>query len=524
MADSTWNSLETVVLTGTVDDLRGARLPAGAAAFVVDCAEPHAALLTLVPRTGAAIILLSDADVRGAAQLVAAGADDVLLRSASFADVMRAARHAVARRTRGRDDTRREAPREQPSTLPAAAPTTADASIVIGQPVDVPTVHPRDSGPRDMPPQLQAVGRLAGGVAHDFNNLLQIIGGSAEELVHELEAGDGRREAAQAIVDAARRAATLTHQLLAFGRRQTLIATPLDISTLISDALTHLRGRVGEGIRIATKLTPDLPHVHADRSQILEVLSNLAANAAEAMPDGGTISISTAVVSVDDELRRGRAWLKPGRFVRILVADTGVGIDDKTLPHLFEPFFGTKTQWGGTGLGLSSVYGIIKQSGGFIWVESQVGKGTRVTILLPPVVETAGQVAGPAEVRGRVMLVEDDEGVRDLLAGVLTHYGYEVDAYESAESALAHEGRFDLLLSDVLLPGMNGPDLAREIRKTYPGVPVLLMSGDTGHVVDPKELDARGFLQKPFSARTLVARVEDLIAGTAGRKLPPSDR
>jgi|CXWL01.1.fsa_nt_gi signal transduction histidine kinase/ActR/RegA family two-component response regulator len=520
MAEADWHSLETVVLTGTVESLREARLPASAAAFVVDCAEPHAALAALLPRTNAPIVLLSDTDLTGAARLVAAGADDVLARRAPFSDVMRAARHAAARRTRQ--------PREPQAggsvvehTEPPAIPD--DVPVPEGDSARV-AVDPRDGGPKDMPPQLQAVGRLAGGVAHDFNNLLQVIGGSAEELVHGLEVSDRRRAAAQAIVDAASRAATLTHQLLAFGRRQTLIASSIDASALVTEALAHLRGRVGTHITIATALSPGLPRVHADKSQLLEVLSNLADNAAEAMPDGGTLSISTGVVEVDEPMRVARPWLKPGRFVQIQVADTGAGIDAEALPHLFEPFFSTTKRWGGTGLGLSSVYGIIKQSGGFIWVESQIDHGTRITILLPAIGDVVEQAPATSAATSHVLLVEDDEGVRDLLVGVLTHYGYAVAAYGSAEDALTHTGRFDLLLTDVLLPGMNGPDLAREIRATYPGVPVLMMSGDTGHVVDPTDLDARGFLQKPFSARTLVTRVEELIAGAKAKERPSSDR
>ena len=524
MSDSSWNSLETVVLTGTVDELRTAPLSATAAAFIVDCVEPRAALQSILPRTRAAIVLLADADAAGAANLVAAGADDVLPRAALFGDVVRAARHAVARRRRqsGAPAGGGSPELRIPPAPVVVEPAGGEASAAMSPAT---STHPRDAGPREMPPQLQAVGRLAGGVAHDFNNLLQVIGGSAESLVHELEPGDSRREAAQSIVDAARRAATLTHQLLAFGRRQTLIATSLDLSALLNDGVARLRGRVGKHIRVSTKMAAELPPVHADRSQILEVISNLGDNAIEAMPDGGTLTVATDVVDVDDALRRQRPWLKPGRFVRIQVSDTGGGIEEQAIPHLFEPFFSTKTQWGGTGLGLSSVYGIIKQSGGFIWVESQVDRGTTITILLPPAgVAEVPAAPTPEPMKGRVLLVEDDEGVRDLLIGVLTHYGYSVDAYGSAEQALEHNAPFDILLSDVLLPGMNGPELVREIRKRRPGVPVLLMSGDTGHVVDPKELDAKGFLQKPFSARTLVTRVEELLATPKGKKRPTSDR
>jgi len=505
MSDSYWHSLNVVVLTGTVQELREASLLPQAAVIVLDCPEPHAGLLAVRPRTRASLIVLADGDPRTTAEMVADGADDVVSRSASSAELLRAVRHAAARRSPVAHSTHREA---SPSV-----PVPAPREPTVDQPP-----HPRDGGPPDMPPQLQAVGRLAGGVAHDFNNLLQVIGGSAESLVHELPPGDPRRGAAQAIVDAARRAATLTHQLLAFGRRQTLIATSIDLSALVTEASAHLRERLGTGIRLVTRLAQGLPAVHADRSQILEVLAKLTDNAVEAMPEGGTLSISTATVEVDDSMRVGRPWLRPGRYVQLQMMDSGAGIDERVLPHLFEPFYGTKSGWGGTGLGLSSVYGIIKQSGGFIWIDSRLGQGTRVTILLPPV--TANPVEAPkpvAPVHAKVLLVEDDEGVRDLLVGILTHYGYGVDAYASAEEALLHTGPFDLLLSDVLLPGMNGPDLAREMRRRHPGLAVLLMSGDTGHVVDPRELDAGGFLQKPFNARTLIERVEELLTRTRTR-------
>lgn len=520
MAEPTWNHIETLVLTGTIVDLRSATLPAGPAVLLVDCTEPYGALLTLLPRTTAAIVLLADVDAIGTAQLVSAGADDVLARSATFAEVMRAARHAVARRLRATSDH-------------GASTTSGGTTTVTGTPpaAVVPLANPRTPPARvspsrptspdvsELPPQLQAVGRLAGGVAHDFNNLLQVIGGGAERLVHELEEDESCRTTAQTIVDAARRAATLTHQLLAFGRRQTLIATSVDVPAAVQESVPHLRARLGPGVHVDVTSASEVLPVHVDRSQLLEVLSNLADAAAWAMPEGGTLSIATSMVTADAKLRRHRPWLKPGEYVQILVTDTGAGIDAASLPHVFEPFFMGRGS-GSSGLGLSAVYGVVKQSGGYIWVESG-SSGTSVTILLPP----AGQARGTSSVRtleprGRVLLVEDDDGVRDLLAGVLTHYGYAVEAFPNAEQALEHERMFDLLLSDVLLPGMNGPELAKAIRGSGRRVPVLLMSGDTGHVVDPKELDAGGFLQKPFSARTLVARVEALIEASRAERSP----
>ena len=500
MAEAGWTTVRAVVLAGTVEDIRRAVVPPEADVLVLECVEPHAGLAALKGRVAVPVVVLADVSIADATSLITDGADDVLARQSSFDSVMRAAQHARARQ-------RRSSPRAE---MAVPAPSTPTVHGTAG-PVDGSGApHPRDSGPQDMPPQLQAVGRLAGGVAHDFNNLLQVISGNAESLIHELEPSDTRHGAAQAIVDAARRATSLTHQLMAFGRRQTLIATPIDLSALVNEALGHLRGRVGPGVSVSTELGTKLPQIQADRSQLLEVLSNLADNATEAMPDGGTLTIRTDAVEVGDVMRQARPWLKPGQYVRLSVSDTGAGIEAQALPHLFEPFFSTKPQWGGTGLGLSSVYGIIKQSGGFIWVESELGQGTCITVLLPVAATAAPSVGkGP---RGRVVLVEDDEGVRDLLEGVLTHYGFAVTAYPSAEAALGHSEPFDLLLSDVLLPGLNGPELAREMKQRVPGLPVLLMSGDTGHVVDAKETDPRGFLQKPFSAQTLVARVEELLA------------
>ncbi len=549
MATPAWNTLKLVLLTGGSEQATGMDLPADADAVVIKSGAPRPILAALGTRTALPVIIVADVDDAAAAALVEAGAADVLPCNASFEQISRAARHAVARARRDEGDaaaTSRASsfPRPVPASrmdelpadplepMPPPATSLASPQAVTASAAAVPD-SPRGqslrregsvrgdgqgeviaSGRRDgpeMPPQLRAVGRLAGGIAHDFNNLLQVISGNAEALLHGGQGVEQRKGSAQAIIDSARRAALLTHQLLAFGRRQTLIATPVDVSALVSEAMPQLRARLGAQIRVLTQLGTGLPQVHADKSQLLQVLSNLADNACEAMTAGGTLTIAADVVEVDDEMRRVRPWLTAGRFVRLQVNDTGSGIDEHALPHLFEPFF---SQWNGTGLGLSSVYGIIKQSGGFIWVDSRLGEGTRITILLPTAVAAVPVVdAPPPDSRGRVLLVEDDDAVRDLLQGVLTHYGFSVAAYPTAEDALEHQRPFDLLLTDVLLPGRNGPELTREMKRRRPGLPVLLISGDTGHVVDPGEVDARGFLQKPFSAHTLVARVEELLEG-----------
>jgi PAS domain S-box-containing protein len=364
--------------------------------------------------------------------------------------------------------------------------------------------------------RLHAVGRLAGGIAHDFNNLLLVITGQTERLIEGLAHGDPLASAATAIGEAARRAASLTQQLLAFSQRQTLIARPLNLNEVIADLRGLLQSNLGSGVTLDMDLAASLPPVRADRTRIEQVLINLALNARDAMRGSGRLHIATDTAEVGDGMLTDQPWLRPGRFVRLRMRDTGVGISPEVQEHLFEPFFTTKSPGAGVGLGLASVYGIVKQSGGFVWLDGQSGKGACVTILLPPAevaVEEVSPARAPVSTRPVVLLVEDEDAVRDLLTTVLQRGGFEVRAAGSAEAALAIEGSFDVLLTDVVLPQMTGPELARVMRERRPNVRVLFMSGYTGHaVLEDSDFDAgRAFIQKPFGSKALVERIRELI-------------
>ncbi|MEQ1759664.1 MAG: ATP-binding protein [Vicinamibacterales bacterium] len=363
---------------------------------------------------------------------------------------------------------------------------------------------------QDVPAELQAVWRLASGVANDFNNILQVIGGNAETVLQTMEGTDPNRTAVQAIADASKRASTLTHQLLAYGRRQALSAHPLDLSAIVCEALPQLRRVVHTEIQVSAQLAARLPAVHADRAHLLEVLSHLAGHAADAMPEGGTLRFATDVLHVGAQMRQLRPWLPAGRFVRLEMADSGDGLDPQEAAHLFEPFHTTKSRCGG-GLGLSAAYGLVKQMGGYIWVDSERGQGTRITVLLP-----ASSARRPLELLPptprRVLLVEDDDDVRALLDSILMHHGFSVASYGTAEDALADSAPFDVLITDIVLPGQHGGDLAREFKRRRPGVPVLFMSGDAGNVADLEGLKPHAFLQKPFGTAAFVENIEELLS------------
>jgi nitrogen-specific signal transduction histidine kinase/CheY-like chemotaxis protein len=370
--------------------------------------------------------------------------------------------------------------------------------------------------------QLESVGRLAGGVAHDFNNLLMVIGGETECLLDALPPSSPLRGSLESIARASERAASLTEQLLAFGRRQFLIARPTSVNEVVLDLEAALRR---DGVGVALRLATGLPPVHVDRARLDRVLANLVSNAREAMgrapgSDAALLTMSTDLVQVDDAMREGRPWLPGGAWVRLQVADNGPGIPTDILPHVFEPFFSTKNGGPATGLGLSTVYGIVKQSDGFVWVDSDPGAGARVTILLPPAEATLAPVPvepAPASDAPRVLLVEDEDGVRALLTNVLRREGFVVSSAATAEAALALAARqpFDVLLTDVVLPGMRGPDLAARLTGQLSHLRVLFMSGYTGEAI----LDSVGsaapsaFIQKPFGSRALVARLRALLNG-----------
>jgi two-component system cell cycle sensor histidine kinase/response regulator CckA len=374
--------------------------------------------------------------------------------------------------------------------------------------------------------RLEAVGRLAGGVAHDFNNLLLIITAETEQIAGSLSPDDTLRASADAIAQAAARAALLTEQLLAFGRRQLLIARTVDVNEVVLEFEGMLRDGSREPLPTITHLTPDLPSVRVDRGRIEQVLVNLAANAREAMGNRGSLTITTDLVDIDRAMQAGRPWLPGGTWVRVRVEDTGPGIPPDVMPRVFEPFFSTKAGGPGIGLGLSAVYGIVKQSGGYVWIESEPGAGARVVILLPaaqvPRASGAPAAEAPA-VEPRVLLVDDEDGVRDVLTTILARDGFVVRSAATAEAALemVADASFDVLLTDVVLPGMSGPELASHVRGRDPRTRVLFMSGYTGDaVLDDAEFgEAPAFIQKPFGSRALLDRLRSLLAESA----PPAE-
>jgi len=380
------------------------------------------------------------------------------------------------------------------------------------------------------PVRLAAVGRLAGGVAHDFNNLLLVIGGQVERLQQELPADTELRHAVDAIGTAAERAATLTDQLLSFGRRQMLTPQITDLASLIAELEPRFRSRVGPDIRLRTECAARLPSIRADRSRLIQALRHLVDNARDAMPSGGTLTISIDAVEVDAALEAQWPFLETGsRFVRMRVADTGTGIDPAVITHMFEPFFTTKGRGRGSGMGLASVYGIVKQSRGYVFVERTGSDGTWLTILLPPVdwqqgapapVTKSAPAAAPSR-RARILLVEDEMAVRELLEEVLGAYGFDVASAETGEQAalIAAHDVFDLLLTDIDLPGMNGAQLAASLREQAPDLAVLMMSGfpEDGVLEQARPDDRRILLRKPFTTAQLIARVRETL--DAGRSL-----
>src|SRR5215471_2278082 len=318
--------------------------------------------------------------------------------------------------------------------------------------------------------KMEAVGRLAGGVAHDFNNLLMVINGYTEVLLEQLEPGDGRHQKVQSIQQAADRAATLTRQLLAFSRKQVLELKVVDVNAVISDMERLLRPLIGENIELVTRLSPEAGRTRADAGQLEQVIMNLVVNAKDAMPEGGRISIQSSGITVHQSFREHR-YIQPGRYVVISLSDTGQGMDKETQSRIFEPFFTTKEKGKGTGLGLSTVYGIVKQSGGYVFLQSDIGVGTTFHIYLPRVEETT-EVSSPAKSPERenggtetVLLVEDEDSVRELVRETLVSRGYKVLEAENGESGLrvaqAHQGAIDMVITDVVMPGMGGRELAK---------------------------------------------------------------
>src|SRR6266568_2112843 len=378
--------------------------------------------------------------------------------------------------------------------------------------------------------KMEAVGRLAGGVAHDFNNILTAITGYADLLLEDLGAADARREDVAEIRKAADRAAGLTRQLLAFSRQQVMQAKVIDLNSLVSETENMLGRLLGEDVELATRLASDLAPVRADPGQIEQVIMNLAVNARDAMPQGGKLTIETANVDLDASYAHEHFPVRPGPYVMLAVGDTGTGMDDATQAHLFEPFFTTKEKGKGTGLGLATVYGIVKQSGGFIWVYSERGVGTTFKMYLPRVDAAAEPASGrpaPAPVaRGSetVLVAEDEAPVRAVARHALERYGYHVLEAASAEAALdvaqRYSGPIHVLLTDVIMPGMSGRDLAARLATLRPETRVIYMSGYTDDAITRHGVLEPGFVfvQKPFTPDALARTVRDVLDGTTERR------
>jgi two-component system, cell cycle sensor histidine kinase and response regulator CckA len=367
------------------------------------------------------------------------------------------------------------------------------------------------------------VGRLAGGIAHDFNNLLTVMIGYAELLHTSDDMPAAYRPAIGEILAAARRAAELTGRMLAFARKQRVQPRAVNVNDVVRGVEGLLRRIIGEDVRLEVRLVPDLPPVLIDPAQLEQVMMNLAVNARDAMPDGGTLTIATDVVEIAEEAARRRPGLRPGRKVQVSVADTGIGMDPETLARVFEPFFTTKEPGKGTGLGLAMCYGIVKQANGFIGCDSTKGAGTTCTVLLPAaaagaealgVREAADERPQSSGARATILVVEDEPVVRRFVADVLRESGHVVHVTGSAEEGLSLAARpnssLDLLVTDVVMPQMDGVTLAARIRAHQPKIRVLLMSGYEDRAAAANDAAAI-LLPKPFTAAQLRARVDDVL-------------
>jgi two-component system cell cycle sensor histidine kinase/response regulator CckA len=371
--------------------------------------------------------------------------------------------------------------------------------------------------------KMEAVGRLAGGIAHDFSNVLTVITAATERLRDRV---GGRIEAIpdlESILRNCERAASLTRQLLAFSRQQTLAPQPLDLGHLVRRAGRLLKRLIGEHIDLTFNVPDGVLAVEADPTQLEQVLMNLAINARDAMPGGGSLKVSISRTNVDRDFAETHAPMMPGDYVLLEVSDTGSGMTPETQARAFEPFFTTKHPAHGTGLGLSTVYGIVKQSGGFIWLDSEPGRGTTFHIFLPPtsarpvLLEDARQSPDSTIKPATILLAEDEDEVRELLQDLLESHGHTVLAAngpaEGIAISTAHQGRIDLLLTDVVMPGGTGRDLAREVQIHRPGTKVLYMSGypEIGHTGKGVLEPGVPFLSKPFTREVLMAKLHELL-------------
>ncbi len=371
--------------------------------------------------------------------------------------------------------------------------------------------------------KLESVGRLAGGIAHDFNNMLTAINGYSELILKSLSADDPLRRHVEEIKKAGTRSAELTHQLLAFSRRQILQAKVLDLNKVISDTIIMLQRLIGEDIQLIASLSPDVGLIEADPGQLSQVLVNLIVNSRDAMPQGGSIVIETESIFIDEYYANHHVSIKPGDYVMLAVSDTGIGMEDDIKKQIFEPFFTTKEIGKGTGLGLATVYGIVKQSGGNIWVYSEAGRGTSFKIYLPRIAVPPTILEVPSGKTSfqtgseTILLVEDEETVRNLSREVLELCGYKVIEAENGLAALAickkYQKQIDLLMTDVVMPQMGGRELAETLTQIYPQMRVLFTSGYTDDAIFRHGMIEIGknFIQKPFTFEALACKIRELF-------------
>jgi len=379
--------------------------------------------------------------------------------------------------------------------------------------------------------KMEAVGRLAGGVAHDFNNLLTIIRGNSDLLIDRDGADAFHKRCIEQIQKASGRAVSMTRQLLAFSRMQVLQPRVLDLNAVVAEMSKMLPRLIGEHIEQVFVPDPKLKLVTADPGQIEQVLMNLAVNSRDAMPDGGTLTVRTANVQMTQVNSARHGSMTPGSYVLLSVSDTGIGMDEETRTHIFEPFFTTKEVGKGTGLGLATVYGIVKQSGGFIWVESTPGKGTTFEIYLPlasgPASKAEAEAKATALRRGSetILVVEDEAGVRELAGEFLKAHGYTVleakDGIEALEIAARHEGPIHVILTDMIMPRMNGTEVVRRLKAIRPDIRAAYMTGYAEYATSGSETSSNqqdSILQKPFSSTSLADMIRTVLAGKASEQ------
>jgi len=371
--------------------------------------------------------------------------------------------------------------------------------------------------------KMEAVGMLAGGIAHDFNNLLTIINGYSQMVLGNLPERDENRNSVEQIMKAGERAAELTHQLLTFSRRQVVRPKVLDLNAVVAATAVMLRRLIGEHIELRIVEGPDLLKIHADPGQLHQVILNLAVNSRDAMPNGGTLILETQNVELGEPSVGSSAAIRPGQYVMLAVTDTGIGMDEQTRSHLFEPFYTTKAQGQGTGLGLSTVYGIVKQSNGEIAVYSEPAHGTCIKVYFPvvaePAVEHAAEVLRSEVLSGTetILLVEDEEAVRKLVRRTLEKQGYQLLVAASGSEALAivqgYPGRIQLVITDVVMPQMGGRQLAERLKALRPEIRVVFVSGYTESSIARSGdlVEGEIFLQKPFTPLALARRVRELL-------------